>query len=115
MVRNLNVTDDIFLTRSYVGKHRCQQVIGTNTLNLWRHFLPVLESQQRQRAVRVPTPTRAVGWRGKGVLLQDRLHRLGNQEVESECNWKARLLSKSDSRPVVSRRGLQLKLQSAVE
>jgi len=62
MIGNLNVADDVFLAGSYVRENRCQQIIGTHALNLRRNLLAALKSQQRQSAVRVPTPARAEDW-----------------------------------------------------
>src|SRR5438067_13651980 len=62
MVGNLNVAHDVFLAGSYVRENRCQQIIRTHALNLRRNLLAALKAQQRESAVRVPTPARAEDW-----------------------------------------------------
>ena len=46
MIGNLNVSLDIFLTRGDIGKHRRQQIVRADALNLRRNLLPALKTKQ---------------------------------------------------------------------
>ena len=96
MVGNLNVAHDVFLAGSYVRENRCQQIIRTHALNLRRNLLAALKAQQRQRAVRIPTPTRAEDWRRERRLLEHRLHSLGSEKMKHIGERKAVLLGEGD-------------------
>src|SRR5208337_3584887 len=89
MVRNLDVSYDVLLAGSHVGKDGCKEIIAADALNLRWNFLPALEAQQRQRTVGIPAPARRKDWRCERGLLQYPLHRLALQVVEDVTERKA--------------------------
>ena len=96
MIGNLNITHDVFLAGGYVWENRGQQIIRAHALNLRRNLLAALKAQQRQSAVRIPTPTRAEDWRRERRLLEHRLHSLGSEKMKHIGERKAVLLGEGD-------------------
>ena len=115
MIGNLNVTDDIFLASSDVGKHRGQQIVGPHALDLGRNFLAALEAQKRQSAVGVPAPAGAKNGGSQRRLLQDGLDGLGIQKMKHVRQRKTVLLRQSDVQAVLGRGGLQFEVEAAAE
>src|SRR5262249_5372051 len=115
MVGNLDVAFNVFLASSHIGKHRGQQIVGADALNLRRNLLAVLEAQQGERARGVPAPARFKDRRWQGGLLQDRLHRLRLQKLEYVGEREAVLLRERDVQAVVGGGGLQFKIEAAAE
>ncbi len=58
MIGNLSrtLTDHIVLTGQRIGKHRCHQVLGFHSLNLWWNLSPAHKPEENQRAADVPAP-----------------------------------------------------------
>ena len=83
MIGNLNVANDIFLARSYIGEDRRQQIVRPHALNLWRNFLAALKTKQSQRAIGVPAPAGSKDGRSQRGLFENRLHGFSIQEMKN--------------------------------
>ena len=115
MVRNLDIALNILLAGGHVGKHRRQQIVGADALNLGRHFLSALKTQQCQRAASIPTPARGKNRRCQRRLLKNGLHRLGLQKLKYICQRETVLFCKGNIQPVIGHRCLQLEIKTATE
>src|SRR5438132_8471510 len=115
MSGNLNITHDVFLAGGYVWENRGQQIIRAHALNLRRNLLAALKAQQRQSAVRVPTPTRAEDWRRERRLFEHRLHSLGSEKMKHIGERKAVLLGERDVQAIVGCGSLQFKIEAAAK
>ena len=82
MIRNLPIALNVLKAGRRLRKHGRQQIVGAHALNLRRNFLAILKAQQRQRPIRVPAPARPEDGRIQRRLLQDRLQRIGLQEMK---------------------------------
>ena len=76
MVGNLDIAFNVLEARRYIRKNRGQQIVGAHSLNLRRHFLAALKTQQSQGPRRVPSPSRLKDRRSERRLFQNRRHAL---------------------------------------
>src|ERR1039458_9796177 len=111
MIRNLPLALDIFEASRRVWKHRRQQIVRPHALNLRRHFLAILKTQQRQRPVRIPAPARGKDRRIQRSLLENRLYRIRLQEMKHIAQRKTVLLGQRNVQSVVGGRRLQFKIE----
>src|SRR5579862_2341099 len=115
MVRNLPLPFDVLEASRRIRKHRRQQIIRPDSLNLRRNFLAVLKAQQRQCPVRIPAPSSRKDRRVQCRLLQNRLNRIRLQKMKYIPQRETVLLRQRDVQSVIRRCCLQLKIESAAE
>ena len=116
VIGNLDVAVDIFLAGQRFGKDAGEQIVGAHALNLRRHFLAALKTQQRERAAGVPAPAHSEQRRGKHGLFEDGLDAIpGCEEVENVGERKTVLFAERNVEAVVGGGGLQFKIEGAAE
>src|SRR5271163_1150612 len=115
MIGNLDITFDIFLTGGDIGKNRCEQIIRAHALNLRRHFLAALKTQQGKRSRGIPSPARPKDRRSQRRLLQNRRHGFRMQKLKNIGQRKAVLLGQSYVQSVVGGRSLQFKVEATAK
>lgn len=116
VIGNLDVAFDVFKAGGDVGEDGGKEIVGAHALDLRRNLLAVLETEESEGAIGVPSEARGKD-RGAGEhgLLEDLFDGLGLEEVEDIGEREAVLFGESDVDAVVGGRGLQLEVEAAAE
>ena len=116
VVGDLDIALDVFKAGGDVGEDGGEEVVASHALNLRRDFLAVLEAEECEGAVGVPTEAGGEDGRaGEYGLLKNLLDGFGLEEVEDIGEGEAVLFGRGDADAVVGGGGLQLEVEAAAE
>src|SRR6185437_5369981 len=115
MIGNLRLGGEILRARYLIGENRSEQIVRPHAKERRRDFRAAAETQDGQRARRVPPPTRSEHGSGKHCLLQSVFQSLWLQKFEDELERERVAFRERDEKAVIGGGRLELEVKSTAE